>query len=178
MAFERELAQAYCDRARAELDDLLDRGFSCAGSAFPQVLLVKGRLNEAEEAGGALLGGPDGDALRAALARLGYPDDAWAALSACVAPSGGPWALAEPFELAVAVEAFDPEAVLALDSPAARSLQAAWGLPEPLGVGAPVRVRGRRVLALGGFEAALGAPGGKAAMWARLKLVPPLGAPL
>lgn len=177
MTGERELAQAYCDRARAELEELAAGGFVCAGSAFPQVLLLKGHLNDAEAAGGGLLAGADGDALRAALARLGYPDDAWAAL-AFRGPADGVRRPADPAELAWAVEVFDPEAVVALDSPAARALEAAWELPEPLTVGTPARIRGRRVLALGGFEAALGADGGKAAMWARLKRLPPLAAPL
>ena len=40
------------------------------------------------------------------------------------------------------------------------------------------RVLGRRVLALGGFEAALGDARAKQRMWAYLKQLPPIGSPL
>ena len=177
MPTQRELASLYMDRTRAELAALEAAGFLLAGNAFPAILLVKGAPGPAELAGAPLLSGPDGDALRAALDRLGYPEDAWAACSAFALNAGAPSRLPAQ-ELAVAVEAFDPEAVVALDTPAARALQEAWRLAEPLPVGALTRVRGRRALALGGFEAALSAEGGKQAMWSRLKLLPPLPAPL
>lgn len=190
----RALAALYLERARREAGELARAGFLLAGSAFADVLLVKGEPGPAELAGGDLLSGPDGAALRAALARLGYPDDAWGACSSFAGtPSGDPadgvpgapaegvvggFRPAAPADVAWAVEVFDPELVVALDAPAARALQDAWGLEAPLVEGSPAVVRGRRVLALGGFEASLSDAHAKQVMWARLKLVPPLGAPL
>lgn len=175
---ERAVMQLYYERTVEELEGLAGRGFAVSGHVFAPVLFAKGELNASERAGGALLGGEDGRALEAALERLGYPSDAWAALATEVRPEGGTWVPAAPEELSEAVEVFDPELVVALDDPAARALEGAWELPAPLGSGSVARVRGRRVLALGGFEAALADPRAKQVMWARLKQVPPLGAPL
>ena len=46
-----------------------------------------------------------------------------------------------------------------------------------LSPGWPVHTRGMRVMALGGFEAALDDPGRKRVMWERLKQLPPLDQP-
>ena len=46
-----------------------------------------------------------------------------------------------------------------------------------LAPGHVVRILGMRVMALGGFEAALADPHAKQVMWARLKQLPPLGEP-
>lgn len=171
---EQSTAQLYCERARFELGELERRGAMVSGSAFAPLLLVKGDLNSAERAGAELLSGGDGTALRASFARLGYPEAAWAACS-CTRRDGTPL---EPSLLALAVETFDPEAVLALDRPAAVALARAWGLEAPPAEGDVAYVRGRRVLALGGFEHALADPRAKQVMWARLKRLPPLAAPL
>lgn len=178
MEQERGLAHLYYKRTCEELAGLAGRGLSLAGHAFAPVLLLKGELNPAERAGGKLLAGPDGTALSAAFDRLGYPSDGWAACSVCAHAADGSWEPAAPRLLAEAVEVLDPELAVALDETAARALQAAWDLPGPFEPGRVHRVRGRRVLALGGFEAALADPRAKQVMWARLKRVPPLGAPL
>ena len=143
------------------------------GSAYPDVLLIKECLNERELSGEPLLGGRDGDALRAALDKLGFADDAWAACS--VPRIDGDHADADL--LAFAVEVFDPELVIALDPEAADALSRAWETPISEGAGV-LRVRGRRVLALGGFEKALDDDSAKQRMWAMLKTTRPLAAPL
>lgn len=173
---ESEVAKIYLDRTQEELESLTEEGFVTAGSAFCSILLVKGRPGPCESGGGDLLGGADGDALRAALGRLGWAGDEWAALATFLARDGAPQA--DPADLAVAVEVFDPECVVALDTPAAHALAHAWGLTAPLPVGSVEHVLGRRVLALGGFEAALASEQGKRDMWTRLKQVPPLPAPM
>lgn len=173
---EDEVVRIYLDRTREELEGLADEGFVTAGNAFCSILLVKGRPGACEVGGGDLLGGADGRALRAALARLGWEPDAWGALATFLAKDGAPQA--DPADLACAVEVFDPECVVALDTPAAHALAHAWGLTAPLPVGSVEHVFGRRVLALGGFEAALASDPGKRDMWARLKQVPPLPAPM
>ena len=174
----RRLAEDCLARTREEALQLAEAGFACAGSAVAQVGFLKGELSDGELAGGELLGGADGAALRASLAKLGYPEGCWAALSTRVRTAGQPWRPASPEDLAWAIEVVDPELVCALDDEAARALQAAWGLDVPLEDGRVTRVLGRRVLALGGFEAALGDARSKQVMWARLKLVPPLGEPM
>lgn len=167
----------YLERTRQEVRQVRDAGFLLAGHAYGSVLLVKGELGPAECLGAPLLSGPDGPALVAALGRLGYTDDAWAACSSVVRV-GDEWEDAPPQDLAWAVEVFDPELVIALDGAAARGLTRGWSLAEPLALGVVTRVRGRRVLALDGFEEALTDPRAKQRMWAWLKQVPPLAAPL
>lgn len=167
----------YLERTRQEVRQVRDAGFLLAGHAYGAVLLVKGDLGPAECSGAQLLSGPDGQALVAALGRLGYTDDAWAACSSVVRVGDG-WEDALPQDLAWAVEVFDPELVIALDGAAARGLARGWTLDQPLAPGAVTRVRGRRVLALDGFERALVDPQAKQRMWAWLKQVPPLAAPL
>ncbi len=135
---------------------------------------------------GALLGGADGRALRAALLKLGYAPEDFCALASVARPgSGGEGPLPDEV-FREAVEALDPEAVLLLDDAAAVSMREAYAdalvaieqfevaMLEP-GLVAPVL--GRRVLALGGFEAALSDPAAKQRMWAYLKQLPPAGAP-
>ena len=175
---EREIVGMYLTRTVAELSELVRRGLLLAGSAPSDVLLVKGEPGPAELAGEALLSGRDGVALSRALSTLGYADDAWAALASARRAADGSWVPVGPDDLSFAVEVFDPELIVALDPAAAVSLAEAWALEAPLVPGEPRRVLGRRVLALGGFERALDDPAQKRVMWARLKRVPPLGAPM
>lgn len=191
----RRQAHDIAARAREDAEALARAGFSCAGRALADVLLVKGELSDEELAGGELLAGPDGDALRAALRALGYPEGDWAAVSSCVwrspgegggLPAGGAaasacgaaWDRVDPADLAWAVEAVDPELVVALDGEAARALAGALGMGEPPAPGSVGLAAGRRVLCLGGFAASLSDQRAKRVMWDRLKLVPPLGEPL
>lgn len=177
-----QLRAAYVGALRAQLEALAARGVWLAGNVFSPVVLVKGLLNAAELAGGELLAGPDGTALRAALERLGYAPEDFCALASC-ADTGEPLA---PALLREALELVDPEAVVALDNPAADALRAAYAdeLAQErdanraaLVPGVVARVLGRRFLALDGFEAALADKAAKQRMWAYLKQVPPEGAP-
>lgn len=183
MASERDARRRACvDKTDAELDALVARGVRVGGNAFSEVLLVKGGLNDAERAGGEPLGGADGTALRASLSALGYRPEDWEWLLAEDA-SG------EPLDGALACEAvcaLDPATVVCCDEGAANALREAYAddladLPSleeaMLAPGYVVRVRGMRVLNLGGFEAALGDARQKQLMWARLKQIPPLGEP-
>ena len=175
----RRQATDVAARVRQESAELAAAGFACAGFELAGVLLVKGELSEDELAGGPLLGGPDGDALRSALHALGYADDGWAALSTDVRDAAsGAWAPAAPEDLAWAVEVVDPELICALDDAAASSLTTALSLPSAPEAGSVTVVRGRRLLALGGFAGALADPARKRVMWERLKQVKPLGPPL
>ena len=74
---------AYTGALRAQLDALARRGAWVAGSVFSPIVLVKGRPNDAELAGGELMGGSDGTALRAALERLGYAPEDFCGLASC-----------------------------------------------------------------------------------------------
>lgn len=168
--------EAYVRKMRAELRAVQEKGVQMAGNAFSSVLLVKGELGPAELMGGGLLSGADGKALRAALLKLGYAPEDWAAIDATASP--------ELFRQAVAT--LDPNTLVACDEKAAALVRDALaeelsGLPSiddaMLVPGRVVRVAGMRVLNLGGFEAALSSSAQKQIMWARLKQIPPLGDP-
>lgn len=189
----RAIRDAYQAASQQELDALTQRGVLMAGDASSDIVLVKGVLNEREQEGATLLSGSDGDAIRAALLRLGYPPEAFCALAAVrgagdlgvveTHPAGTPL---EPALFREALEALDPEAVVLLDDVAAHAMREAYAeslaqieqfevaMLEP---GLVAHVLGRRVLALDGFEAALGDAAAKQRMWAYLKQVPPAGAP-
>ena len=184
---------ALLGQAREEMASLTGRGVRMQGNGFSPIVLVKGALNEAERAGGELLAGADGTALRAALSAIGYAPEDFCALAAVmgegsagvepVGPAGEPL---PPELFREALEALDPEAVVLLDNEAADVLREAYAdalaaiedfdtaMLKP-GLVAPVL--GRRVLALDGFEAALAVPAEKQRMWAYLKQLKPAGAP-
>ena len=183
MASERDARRRACvDKTDAELDALAARGVRMGGNAYSEVLLVKGELNEAEAAGGEPLSGADGTALRASLSALGYPPEDWAWLLA-VDAAGAPLDAALVRE---AVCALDPATLVCCDEAAAAVVREAYAddlavlesLEEALlAPGVVAHVAGMRALDLGGFEAALADPRQKQLMWARLKLIPPLGEP-
>lgn len=189
----RDVRAARVAAASRELESLSARGVRMDGDGFSPIVLVKGELNEEERSGGELLSGADGRALRAALLRLGYAPEDFCAL-ATVAGEGEPGvvpvrAAGDPLPPELfreALEALDPEAVVLLDAAAVATMREAYAdalvsierLEEAmLEPGVVARVLGRRVLALGGFEAALGDPADKQRVWAYLKRLPPLGAP-
>lgn len=184
--------EALAGAVEQELEALATRGVRMAGNAFSPIVLVKGELNADELAGGELLAGADGHALRAALGAIGYAPEDFCALAAVAGPARPGDAVAAageplpPEVLHEALEALDPEAVLLLDDAAARAMRDAYAdalvviedfdtaMLKP-GLIAPVL--GRRVLALDGFEAALNDPREKQRMWAYIKRLPPAGAP-
>lgn len=185
-------SEAIVNATRQELESLAKRGVVAQGNAFSSIVLVKGELNADERAGGSLLAGADGTALRAALERLGYAPEDFCGLAAVVGEAEPGFAAAPQFELLPAevfreaVEALDPEAVVLLDDVAAHAMREAYA--DALAViedfnaamlqpGLVVSVLGRRVLALDGFEASLSDPRAKQRMWAYLKQLPPQGAP-
>ena len=177
----REKKEALLAAARAEMERLESRGVRVEGNALSPILLVKGVLNEQERAGAPLLSGADGQALRAALLRLGYAPEDFCALAAVMPDKAlGPELFRE------AIEAVDPEAIVLLDGAATDAMREAYA--ETLAAieqfevamlmpGLVAHVLGRRVLALDGFEAALAATREKQRMWAYLKQLPPAGAP-
>lgn len=185
-----ERKRALAAQAEEEVHSLEARGVRLAGNGYSPVLLVKGELNDDELAGGELLAGADGAALRAALGAIGWAPEDFCALS-CVAGEGdGAVArVGEPLAPALfreAVEALDPEAVVLLDDSAASAMREAYAdalaIIEDFEVamltpGLVASVLGRRVLALGGFEEALSDPHRKQVAWAYLKQLAPLGAP-
>ena len=188
-----ERKEALAAAAEQELTSLQGRGVRMAGNAFSPIVLVKGVLNAAELAGGDLLAGDDGTALRSALTAIGWaPEDFCALASVAGAGEGGvalavaPGGALPPELFREALEALDPEAVVLLDDAAADAMRDAYA--DALAViedfdtamlrpGLVAHVLGRRVLALDGFETALSDPREKQRMWAYLKQLPPLGAP-
>lgn len=187
-----ERKEALAQMVEQDLEALGARGVIMAGNAFSPVVLVKGELDEAERAGGELLAGADGRALRAALAAIGYaPEDfcALASVAGAAAEADAAAPAGEPLPADVfrwALEALDPEAVILLDDAAADAMRDAYADAlvaiedfdtAMLKPGLIAHVLGRRVLALDGFEAALADPREKQRMWAYLKRLPPASAP-
>lgn len=185
-----QMKKAALDATRQELDALCAHGVRMEGNAFSPIVLIKGDLNEEERAGGALLGGADGTALRASCAAIGYAPEDFCALAA-VAGEGDDPALTLGATLPTevfreALEALDPEAVLLLDATAADLMRETYADAlvaiadfdtAMLKPGLVAHVLGRRVLALDGFEAALGDKREKQRMWAYIKQIGPVGAP-
>lgn len=188
-----ERKEALAAAAEQELDSLQASGVRMAGNAFSPIVLVKGELNGDESAGGVLLAGADGTALRSALAAIGWAPEDFCALAAVagpgkdgVVPVAVPGEPLSPEPFREALEALDPEAVVLLDDAAADVMREAYA--DALAIiedfdtvmlkpGLVAHVLGRRVLALDGFEAALADKAEKQRMWAYLKQLPPLGAP-
>ena len=169
-------------KTRAELDELEMRGVVISGNAFSSVLFAKGEPGEAEGAGGELLSGKDGTALRAALQALGYAPEDWAAV--------GTWdnrgELLDGALLRQAVAALDPDTLVVCDDLAAEAVRNAFAddlvvladfMDASLEPGRVVQVCGMRVLNLGGFEAALSSDHEKQVRWAWLKQIRPLAEP-
>ncbi len=174
--------ERYLAKAHAELGALAQRGVVMAGNAFSPVALVKGEPLPEEHDGGALLAGADGKALRAALQALGYAPEEWVGL-ACWDEKGerlGTELLRET------LCALDPDTVIVCDEAAAALVRETYAdelaLLERfdeamLAEGVVAQVAGMRVMALGGFAAALASAHEKQVMWFRLKQLPPLGEP-
>jgi hypothetical protein len=170
------------NKARTELGSLVARGVSMAGNAFSSVLFLKGEPNAEEQAGTAPLSGADGKALRAALGALGYAPEDWCA-ALTVDEHGLPLDRALVREVVCTI---DPATLIACDDAAAQAVREAYAdtlvtlddfEAAMLLPGHETQLLGMRVMALGGFEAALVDAHQKQVMWARLKRLPPLGAP-
>ena len=178
MATSREeRKRAYLDKASAELGRLDGRGVRAGGNAFSELLFLRG-----SSAGEGVFEEAEGKALRASLERLGYPPECWMWLLTCdddgVALEGA--------LLRESLAALDAATVVAVDEVSADALRNAYAneLAE-LGAieqamlvpGVVAHVLGMRVMALGNFAAALNSSHDKQVMWARLKLLAPLGEP-
>ena len=188
-----ERKEALAAAAERELTSLQGRGVRMVGNAFSPIMLVKGVLNAAELAGGDLLAGDDGTALRSALTAIGWAPEDFCALASVagageegVVPAVAPGDVLPQEFFREALEALDPEAVVLLDDAAADAMRDAYAdalvaiddfNTAMLKPGLVAHVLGRRVLALDGFEAALSDPHEKQRMWAYLKQLSPLGAP-
>ncbi len=177
MALQRGMhGEAYVQKVHAELEEVEGLGVRMSGNAFSSVLFVKGEKGPAEQAGGAPLSGADGKALRAALIKLHYAPEDWAAIDASVSPE----------VLRRAITVFDPATLVLCDETATAAVREAFvddlvALANPedalLSPGCLIPVAGMRMLSLGGFEAALQSSSEKQRMWAYLKQIPPLGEP-
>ncbi|MDO4796972.1 MAG: hypothetical protein Q4A01_03020 [Coriobacteriales bacterium] len=166
-------ARAHLSKTRAELARLEADGVLMVGNAFSPLLFCKGRASAAEKNGADPFCGADGTALRASLVALGYAPEHWAGLATW--DNGGAPLDAELLRRAVL--ALDPATVVACDDEAAQALCAAFVTGDLQVPGQVWSVCGMRMIGLGGFEDALGDSRSKQLMWARLKLIPPLGAP-
>lgn len=171
--------QDYLAKSKAEISQLETMGVVLCGNAFSPILFVKG---EPEQAGVELLAGPDGVALHAALAALGYAPEAWAGIST-IKKDG---TQISPEELRLSIATLDPSTLVVLDNTAAVVVRETFTeelvvIPDiaqaALQPGVVSHVLGMRVLVLDGFAASLSSQQEKQRMWAWLLQVPPLGEP-
>ena len=178
MATSREdRRRAYLDKASAELGRLAGCGVRSGGNAFSELLFLRASAEGEEPFGEA-----EAKALRASLERLGYPPECWLWLLTC--DDNG-----KPLDTALfreTIAALDAATVVAVDETSADVLRNAYAhelaelgaIEEAMLVpGVVAHVLGMRVMALGNFAEALSDSHGKQVMWARLKLLPPLGEP-
>lgn len=165
----RALAKSYANRLSTYHAQLQASGYQPSGSIAGSVLFLKSQLNQAEKDGAELLSQADGQALKSALAALGYAPDCWTALNAS--------ADSHETTLRQAIEMVDPEIIVILDEQSGAAFIEAFDLTTPLMLGEVTRILGRRILPLMGFEDALTSDDAKQRMWAYLKRVPELGAP-
>lgn len=165
------IERAYRDKARAELvaADRLAEGSDVVpsvGDPFAEVFLVKGEPGPAESSGGEALSGPDGTAVRKALAALGFdPDSVFASVSR---PESGMKIESLRQRLRMQIEAVDPWVIVALDAVAAADVAAAFDL-DGIACGKRAHGGGRQFVAVEGFEASLGDKSAKLRAWRQLQ---------
>lgn len=158
----------YRAKARAEVDpaEALAPGATVVrgqGDLLADVLLVKGEPGPGDTAKKRALAGDDGVAIGRALDALGV-SSARFALCTRVGRKG-----AERIErVRLMTEAIDPRTVVLLDDGAAEDFALAFGCARSA-PGEIVRVLGREVVAVDGFEAALADEDRKRLVWRQLK---------
>lgn len=172
-----KLRALHLGRARAELAaaDRLAPGsdrVAPRGALLAEIAAVKGLPGPAEASGGAAMSGADGEALRKALEALGWPEDAVFYTLSRPEPGMEPERVSD--RLRLQLEAVDPRVVIALDGVAAADIANAFGCAEPM-PGTQVRVLGRQIVAVSGFEDSLADPKTKQRVWAELKHAKPEG---
>lgn len=165
-------------RARAELSaaDALAPGsdrVAPRGALLAEVAAVKGLPGPAEASGGAAMSGADGEALLKALEALGYALGSVFFTLSRPEPGVSPERASD--RLRLQLEAVDPRVIIALDAEAAADVAEAFGCEQPRPGASAVRVLGRRLVAVSGFEAALANPKAKQRVWAELKAAKPEG---
>jgi len=160
------LARARAELAAADSSAPGSDAVAWSGALLASVAAIKGLAGPAEASGGVAFSGADGEALVKALTALGYHGDEIFFTVSRPEPGLDREALAD--RLRLQVETVDPGLVLALDADASVDLAEAFGI-EPLAFGVPVRVLGRRLLAVDGFEASLGDSARKRRVWEQLK---------
>lgn len=158
----------YRAKARAEVDaaEALVPGAAVVrgqGDLLADVLLVKGEPGPGDAGKHRALAGDDGVAIGRALDALGV-SSARFALCTRVRRSG----TARIERLRLVTEAIDPRIVVLLDDAAAADFTQAYGCARPA-FGELVRVLGREVVAVDGFEASLADESRKRRVWRQLK---------
>ena len=141
------------------------------GNRFASVVALKGEPGEAEAEGKPPFFGEDGAALESALVALDWGSNNWCGIAIDLPGKG----TLSARDLRLLIETIDPLALLALDKTAAAALKEGFGeellphIPKP---GKRIKILGRILVFVDGFEAALGAEDeGKAKrrVWQELK---------
>lgn len=194
----RESYEAKAVSELAAADALVTGSAAIAGSGalFADVVLLKGHPGEEDRAAGRALAGADGQAADKVLVALGIvPARAWRMCTRVTGTGGrdaGAGASAGTGDhvtgvgagmdsdddaaemrarrVELAVEAVDPDLVIALDPEAGQDLARAFGLAR-LEAGVPAEVRGRVIGAVSGLAASLGDERAKARVWVEFRAV-------
>jgi hypothetical protein len=133
------------------------------GDALADVLLVKGEPGSGDLKKRRALAGDDGAAIGKALDALGLAPARYAVCTRIGTAKSKRLA-----RLRLLAEAIDPRTVVLLDREASEDFAAAFGVEMPV-PGQLVRVLGRDVVAVDGFEAALADEARKRLVWAQLR---------
>ena len=157
-----DLENMHRERVACELERFSGRW---SGNLLARLLLLKGEPGRAEKAGGAVLSGADGDAVRKSLERLDFAPDDLLAIDVSADDGFTPTAA----DVRRAVLAVDPLVVVALDSAATRLVERAFKLADKLEPGHVVQAMGYRLVAVEGFEALLATDEGKKRAWHQLR---------
>lgn len=161
-AMTSDLENKHRERAACELERFSGRW---SGNLLARLLLLKGEPGPAERAGGAVLSGADGDAVRKSLERLGFAPDDLLAIDVSRRSGFEPTAA----DVRRAVLAVDPLVAVALDRAAARLVERAFKLDEELEPGRAVQALGYRLVAVDGFEKLIATDDGKKLAWHQLR---------
>lgn len=158
----------YRAKARAEVDaaEALVPGAAVVrgqGDLLADVLLVKGEPGPGDTGKHRALAGDDGVAIGRALDALGVSPARFALCTRVGRPG-----TARIERLRLMAEAIDPRTVVLLDGDAAEDFARAFECPKPA-YGAIVRVLGRDVVAVDGFEGSLADEKSKRRVWRQLK---------
>lgn len=144
------------------------------GNRFGSVVAIKSQMGERDSLGQAPFFGADGQALESALAALEWGSNNWCGIVLELSDEQ----TLSPEVLRLLIEIIDPVALLVLDERALDALKLGYKgelLPDTIKPGVKIRLLGRAVVFVDGFEEALASKTEEARrrVWRELKALKP-----